>query len=60
MKKIGMIMAVLALTLTANAQKFGDVNTQEMFMLMPELKDGQARMDSLNKQNENTLRPLGR
>ena len=43
-----MIMAVLALTLTANAQKFGYVNTQELFMLMPELKDVQARMDSLN------------
>ena len=50
-----MIMAVLALTLTANAQKFGYVNTQELFMLMPELKDVQARMDSLNKQYENML-----
>lgn len=55
MKKFVMIMAVLALTLTANAQKFGYVNTQELFMLMPELKDVQARMDSLNKQYENML-----
>ncbi len=50
-----MIIAVLALTLTANAQKFGYVNTQELFMQMPELKDVQARMDSLNKQYENLL-----
>ena len=55
MKKIVMIMAVLTLTLTANAQKFGYVNTQELFMQMPELKDIQARMDSLNKQYENLL-----
>ncbi|MBO7456121.1 MAG: OmpH family outer membrane protein [Paludibacteraceae bacterium] len=55
MKKIVMIIAVLSLTLTANAQKFGYVNTQELFMLMPELKDVQARMDSLNKQYENLL-----
>ncbi len=55
MKKIGLIIAVLALTLTANAQKFGYVNTQELFMMMPELKDVQARMDSLNKQYENLL-----
>jgi len=50
-----MIIAVLALTLTANAQKFGYVNTQELFLLMPELKEVQARMDSLNKQYENLL-----
>lgn len=55
MKKIIMILSVLALTLTANAQKFGYVNTQELFMMMPELKDVQARMDSLNKQYENLL-----
>lgn len=50
-----MIIAVLVLALTANAQKFGYVNTQELFMQMPELKDVQARMDSLNKQYENLL-----
>jgi len=55
MKKNVMIIAVLALTLTANAQKFGYVNTQELFLLMPELKEVQARMDSLNKQYENLL-----
>ena len=55
MKKIVMIIAVLVLALTANAQKFGYVNTQELFMQMPELKDVQARMDSLNKQYENLL-----
>ena len=55
MKKSFVIIAALLLSLAANAQKFGYVNTQELFMLMPELKDVQARMDSLNKQYENLL-----
>ncbi len=55
MKKTILLLAVLVLSLAANAQKFGYVNTQELFMLMPELKDVQARMDSLNKQYENLL-----
>lgn len=55
MKKSFVIIAALLLSLAANAQKFGYVNTQELFMLMPELKDVQTRMDSLNKQYENLL-----
>ena len=55
MKKSLVILAVLLVSLAANAQKFGYVNTQELFMLMPELKDVQVRMDSLNKQYENML-----
>lgn len=55
MKKTILLLAVLVLSLAANAQKFGYVNTQELFMQMPELKDIQARMDSLNKQYENLL-----
>lgn len=55
MKKTLVILAVLLVSLAANAQKFGYVNTQELFMQMPELKDIQARMDSLNKQYENLL-----
>ena len=47
MKKSLVILAVLLISLAANAQKFGYVNTQELFMQMPELKDVQARMDSL-------------
>ena len=55
MKKSLVILAALLISLAANAQKFGYVNTQELFMQMPELKDVQARMDSLNKQYENLL-----
>ena len=55
MKKSLVILAVLLVSIVANAQKFGYVNTQELFMLMPELKDVQVRMDSLNKQYENML-----
>ncbi len=55
MKKTILLLAVLVLSLAANAQKFGYVNTQDLFMQMPELKDIQARMDSLNKQYENLL-----
>jgi outer membrane protein len=57
MKKLLIILA-LALPMLAGAQttpKFGYVNTQELFALMPELKAAQARMDSLNKQYEDML-----
>ena len=55
MKKSLVILAVLLISLAANAQKFGYVNTQELYVQMPELKDVKARMDSLNKQYENLL-----
>lgn len=55
MKKTLIFVMLSALSLTANAQKFGYVNTQELFMAMPELAAVQARMDSLNKQYENLI-----
>ena len=57
MKKIILILA-MALPMLATAQsntKFGYVNTQELFALMPEVKGVQARLDSLNKQYEEML-----
>ena len=54
MKKIFLILA-LVLPMMASAQKYGHVNTAELFQLMPELKDVTARLDSLNKQYEELL-----
>lgn len=54
MKKILIILA-LVLPMMASAQKYGHVNTAELFQLMPELKDVTARLDSLNKQYESLL-----
>ena len=54
MKKILVILA-LVLPMMASAQKYGHVNTAELFQLMPELKDVTARLDSLNKQYEALL-----
>ena len=51
MKKL-ILMLALALPIVANAQKFGYVNTQELFALMPEVKTAQARIDSLSSQYE--------
>ena len=38
MKKLIIILA-LAMPMLASAQKFGHVNTQELFTQMPEIKD---------------------
>lgn len=54
MKKLILLLA-LALPVVANAQKFGYVNTQELFALMPEVKQAQARIDSLSTQYENMI-----
>lgn len=54
MKKLIIILA-LAMPMLANAQKYGHVNTQELFQLMPELKTVQGKLDSLNKQYETLL-----
>ena len=54
MKKILVILA-LVLPMMASAQKYGHVNTAELFQLMPELKGVTARLDSLNKQYEDLL-----
>ena len=54
MKKVLVILA-LVLPMMASAQKYGHVNTAELFQLMPELKGVTARLDSLNKQYEDLL-----
>lgn len=54
MKKLILFLA-LALPMLASAQKFGHINTQELFALMPELKQVEARLDSLNSQYETLL-----
>lgn len=54
MKKLIIILA-LAMPMLAGAQKYGHVNTQELFQLMPELKMVQGKLDSLNKQYETLL-----
>ena len=57
MKKI-LILIALALPILASAEtttKLGYVNTQELFALLPEVKQVQSRMDSLNKQYEDML-----
>lgn len=51
MKRLVILMA-LAVPMMASAQKFGYVNTQELFQLMPEVKTAQARIDSLSSQYE--------
>ncbi len=54
MKKFFVILAML-LPMASFAQKFGYINTQELFALMPELKSVEARLDSLNSQYESLL-----
>lgn len=54
MKKILLILA-LVLPMLASAQKYGHVNSQELFQQMPELQGVQARLDSLNRQYEDLL-----
>lgn len=51
MKRL-VILMVLAVPMMVSAQKFGYVNTQELFQLMPEVKTAQARIDSLSSQYE--------
>ena len=51
MKRLVLLLA-LALLIVVSAQKFGYVNTQELFQLMPEVKTAQARIDSLSSQYE--------
>lgn len=56
MKKL-IILIALALPMLASAQnlKLGYINKQEIFALMPEVKQVEARLDSLNKQYEDML-----
>ena len=51
MKKI-ILMLALALPMLASAQKLGHINSQELLASMPELKDMQAKLDTLAGQYE--------
>ena len=51
MKKI-IFMLALVLPMLVNAQKFGHINSQELLVAMPELKDMQAKLDTLANQYE--------
>ena len=54
MKKF-IITIMLALPMLAAAQKFGHVNTQEVFSQMPEVAQVKLKMDTINSQYENQL-----
>lgn len=52
MKKLIIAMA-LVLPLVANAQKFGHINTTELFTQMPEMAQVKLKMDTIQNQYEN-------
>lgn len=54
MKKI-IITIMLALPMLASAQKFGHINTQELFSQMPEVAQVKLKMDTIQSQYENQL-----
>ena len=54
MKKIISAM-MLALPMIASAQKFGHVNTQELFAQMPEMNQVKLKMDTIQNQYEMQL-----
>ena len=54
MKKI-IISIMLALPMLASAQKFGHINTQELFARMPEVAQVKLKMDTVQAQYENQL-----
>ena len=54
MKKI-IITIMLALPMLASAQKFGHINTQELFAQMPEVAQVKLKMDTIQSQYENQL-----
>ena len=54
MKKI-IITIMLALPMLASAQKFGHINTQELFAQMPEVAQIKLKMDTIQSQYENQL-----
>ncbi len=51
MKKI-ILMLAMVLPMLATAQKIGHINSQELLAQMPELKDVQAKLDTLATQYE--------
>ena len=54
MKKLILALA-LALPMIASAQKFGHVNTQELFAQMPEMATIKLKMDTVQSQYEGQL-----
>ena len=54
MKKL-IIAVLLALPIIASAQKFGHINTQELFAEMPEVTQVKLKMDTIQSQYENQL-----
>ena len=54
MKKI-IITIMLALPMLASAQKFGHINTQELFAQMPEVAQVKLKMDTIQSQYETQL-----
>ena len=54
MKKI-IIAILLALPMIASAQKFGHIDTQELFAQMPEVAQVRLKMDTIQTQYENQL-----
>ena len=54
MKKI-IIAMMLILPLAVSAQKFGHINTQELFAQMPEVNQVKQKMDTIQGQYENQL-----
>ena len=54
MKKI-IITIMLAIPMLASAQKFGHINTQELFSQMPEVNQVKLKMDTVQSQYENQL-----
>ena len=54
MKKV-IIAMLLMLPMAISAQKFGHINTQELFAIMPEVNQVRLKMDTINNQYENQL-----
>ena len=46
---------MLAIPMLASAQKFGHINTQELFSQMPEVNQVKLKMDTVQSQYENQL-----
>ena len=54
-KKKIIIAMMLALPMIASAQKFGHINTQELFAQMPEVNQVKLKMDTIQNQYEMQL-----
>lgn len=54
-KKKIIITIMLAIPMLASAEKFGHINTQELFAQMPEVNQVKLKMDTIQGQYENQL-----